>query len=41
MNPTPTFSPESILSILDRCAGQPMVVIGDLMLDEYIEGAVD
>src|SRR5580693_5041974 len=31
----------SLLSVLDRFAGLKIWVVGDLMLDEYVTGAVD
>ena len=31
----------ALLSVLDRCAGRQVWVIGDLMVDEYISGSVE
>jgi D-beta-D-heptose 7-phosphate kinase/D-beta-D-heptose 1-phosphate adenosyltransferase len=41
LSSVPGMNPEALIAILGRCAGVSVTVIGDLMLDEYIEGSVE
>src|ERR1700685_2336591 len=41
MNSTGEFDSQSLLTILKRCAGLSIAVVGDLMLDEYVDGTVE
>lgn len=41
MNPTADFGAHTLLEILRRCSAVSITVVGDLMLDEYIDGTVD
>jgi D-beta-D-heptose 7-phosphate kinase/D-beta-D-heptose 1-phosphate adenosyltransferase len=41
MNPAGEVDSQSLLATLHRCAGLSIAVVGDLMLDEYVDGVVE
>jgi D-beta-D-heptose 7-phosphate kinase/D-beta-D-heptose 1-phosphate adenosyltransferase len=41
MNLAGEIDSQSLLATLNRCAGVSIVVVGDLMLDEYVDGIVE
>src|SRR5271154_773726 len=40
MNPADQIDSHTLLAALRRCAGMSIAVVGDLMLDEYVDGIV-
>jgi len=41
MNPAGEIDSQALLAALHRCAGISITVVGDLMLDEYVDGIVE